>query len=288
MLMKRGIVTAPAILTNMNEGFHTIRYINQEEINYLILYWDKITMPRLAIDFDVINEDELVKCGVLSRHFYYANITSETNVPELSLESQFALVDHLRKSEPGSDWRIHQIGDKNLQPIKNSMQTPAREVIRLELLGLLPVPDGSVHLHDILEFKTRRQPELSALHSYCDDLYLEVLNSADPNLQRARNFSKLKEAVEDLNKLNKQGWQSPIKFNLDVSPEFDISNIRAGYAALLGAIQSPAPVTTAILGGALSVAEGFVKLKVEFRSVRKTNGVNHMMYLSNARREGII
>ncbi|MCF6709474.1 DUF6236 family protein [Raoultella ornithinolytica] len=286
--MKRGIVTAPAILAETNEGFRVIRYINQEEINYFVLYWDKITMPRLLIDFAIENEDELIRCGVLSRFNYMADITGATSVPKLSLESQFSLVEHLRRVEPGSDWRIHQIGDKNLQPIKNSMQTPAREVIRLELLGLLPVPGVSVHLHDILEFKTRRHPELAALHSYCDDLYLEVLNSADPNLQRAINFSKLKGAVDDLNKLNKQEWQSPIKFNLDISPEFDISNIRAGYAALLGAIQSPAPITTAILGGALSVAEGFVKLKVEFRSLRKTNGVNHMMYLSNARREGVI
>lgn len=286
--MERGIVTVAAVLGELNGGFRIKRGITQEELNYFILYWDKISMPRLGIDLRVENEDELVKCGVLTKVNYHTPIMHSADLPQLSLEAQFAVVDHLRRYEPGTDWRIHQLENNNLLPKDRILGMPEKETIKLELLGLLPVPQGNVPLHDILEFKKRRHPELEALHSYCDDLYLEVLNSADPDLQRARNFCKLKKAIEDLDKINNQGWQSPIKFNLDISSEFDISNIRAGYAALLGSTQSPMPLTTAIIGGALSVAEGFVKLKVELRSIRKNNGQNHMVYLSNAKQEGVI
>ncbi|SVW88379.1 Uncharacterised protein [Klebsiella pneumoniae] len=232
--------------------------------------------------------DELESCGVLNRFIFSPRaFSSETYISEL-INAQFHAIDFLRDKESDTDWRIHQIGNDAIYRESQHIELIQREFIRIELLGMLPVPGESVHLHDILEFKLRRNAELVALHYYCDELYLEILNSADPNLLRARSFSKLKKAIEDLDKINNEGWQSPIKFNLDISSEFDISNIRAGFATLLGASQSPMPLTTAIIGGALSVAEGFVKLKVELRGIRKRNGINHIVYLSNARQEGII
>lgn len=288
--MQRGIVTTPVILGEPTKGYNLNieRFLTDEELNYYILYWDKIVMPKFAIHLGLKNEQELIQCGVLSRMPFHSSNISSADLPRLNVSAQYTAVDELRKSEPGTDWRIHQIGSRLNSPYDFSVNSPFKERISIELMGLLPVPQSGVNLHDILEFKERRCPELTALHSYCDDLYLEVLNSADPNLQRARNFTKLKKAIDDLDRINSQGWQSPIKFNLDISSEFDISNIRAGYAMLLGATQSPVPITTAILGGALSVAEGFVKIKVELRSVRKSNGINHMVYLSNAKQEGIL
>lgn len=287
--MKRGVVTTSGIFVKEGGALIVERMISQLELNYFSLYWDEVVMPendQANFSYEPVNE--LLSCGVLKRlYFDCGGFSSDTYASEI-VDLQFAALDVLRREENSTDWRLHQIGGELLYPENKSMNLVCKESIRLELLEVLPVPSTNIHIHEILEFKERRAPELIALHSYCDDLYLEVLNSADPNLQRAKSFFKLKKAIEDLDKLNKQEWQSPIKFNMDISSEFDISNIRAGYAALLSATQSPMPITTAIIGGAISVAEGFVKLKVELRRVRKTNGVNHVAYLSNARREGII
>ncbi|HDX8776477.1 TPA: hypothetical protein RQO08_001365 [Klebsiella oxytoca] len=287
--MKRGVVTTTGVFVKESDALIIKRMISPLELNYFALYWDEIVMPENSqVRFASELVREMQSCGAIKRFRFDMNVFSADTYASELVDMQFITLDILRGEEKDTDWRIHQIGGEFFYPENKPIDLINRESIRLELIGLLPVPDTNVHFHEILEFKERRAPELAALHSYCDDLYLEILNSADPNLQRARNFSKLKEAIEDLDKLNKQEWQSPIKFNMDISSEFDISNIRAGYAALLSATQSSMPITTAIIGGALSVAEGFVKLKVELRSVRKTNGVNHMMYLSNARREGVI
>ncbi|HHE0159238.1 hypothetical protein JJ672_17900 [Klebsiella pneumoniae] len=288
-MMKRGIVTSPGVFGRRSSGFTLKRMISHLEINYFCLYWDNVVIPESGqMRFLPQLMDEMESCGVLKRLIFNRNVfSSDTYISEL-VDAQFYALNFLRGKESDTDWRIHQLGDEVIYQESESIELVRRECIRLELLGMLPVPDESVHLHDILEFKLRRKSELVALHSYCDELYLEILNSADPNLLRARSFSKLKKAIEDLDKINNEGWQSPIKFNLDISSEFDISNIRAGFATLLGASQSPMPLTTAIIGGALSVAEGFVKLKVELRGIRKRNGINHIVYLSNARQEGII
>ncbi|CAM8185623.1 DUF6236 family protein [Klebsiella pneumoniae] len=287
--MKRGIVTPPGVFERKAGGFTLKRIISRLEINYFCLYWDKLVIPENGqMRFIPHITDELESCGMLSRFIFSPRVfSSDTYISEL-VNAQFYALDLLRSKESDTDWRIHQIGNDVIYRESEYIELVQRELIRIELLGVLPVPDGSVHLHDILEFKLRRNAELVALHYYCDELYLEILNSADPNLLRARNFSKLKKAVEDLDKINNEVWQSPVRFNLDISSEFDVSNIRAGFAALLGASQSPMPLTTAIIGGVLSVAEGFVKLKVELRGVRKSNSVNHIVYLSNARKEGII
>ncbi len=130
-------------------------------------------------------------------------VSSDTYISEL-VDAQFYALNFLRGKESDTDWRIHQLGDEVIYQESESIELVRRECIRLELFGMLPVPDESVHLHDILEFKLRRKSELVALHSYCDELYLEILNSADPNLLRARSFSKLKKAIEDLDKINNE------------------------------------------------------------------------------------
>jgi hypothetical protein len=87
-------------------------------------------------------------------------------------------------------------------------------------------------------------------------LYFEIINSDDPTLQAARTFHKAKQAISDLEKLNAEGWRSPIKFDLDISPEFDLSDIRAGIATILGAFSSPHVLETVTAGAVIAVLEG--------------------------------
>ncbi len=288
--MKRGVVAIPAILEKYKAGFNLERSIFPEEVNYYALYWDYIAMPtNNFMEINVWMQDELVDCGLLIRPKLNYSDMSMDKFADFYIESQFLVLDELRRDRFEVDWRAHQIGNDVLMPASLAESSALKNNIRLSLDRLLPVPSGEVHLHDILEFKLRRKAELIALHTYCDDLYLEIVNSADKNLLHAKNFEKLKLAIEDLDKVSSEGWQFPIKFNLDISQEFDISQSRAGIATMLLALNSPNPVENIGAGAVISVLEGFVKIKAEIRSFRKSSRINNdFIYLSNAIKEDII
>ncbi|MDC5950650.1 DUF6236 family protein [Proteus mirabilis] len=184
--MQRGVVVSSELITrNKNDsGFTIQRTINPVEMNYLALYWDKIVIPSNNIIYTgVANEEVFMDSGVLERPRYSVNGSFNTDdYPDLQVRLQSKTVDTLREKNPSSDWRIHQFGGDFL-----SRDSFFSESARVELANLLPVPSVDVHIHEILEFKERRKAELEALHSYSDDLYLEILNSGDPDLNQSQS-----------------------------------------------------------------------------------------------------
>lgn len=284
--MQRGVVVSSELITrNKNDsGFTIQRTINPVEMNYLALYWDKIVIPsNNIIHTGVSNEDVFMESGVLERPRYSVNGAFNTDdYSDLQVKLQSKTVDVLREKIPDSDWRIHQFGGDFL-----SRDSFFSESARIELANLLPVPSVDVHIHEILEFKERRASELAALHSYSDDLYLEILNSGDPDLTKAKTMSKLKKTISDIDKLNNESWRSPIKFNLQISNEVDIAKIKSLYLTVAGAATTGHPLESLIVGGLCTFLEGYVSLKVGLQSVRPGGG-NELIYLSNARKEKII
>ncbi|QGU16397.1 hypothetical protein GNG27_17655 [Leclercia sp. 119287] len=283
--MERGVVALPFEVHQRDQGFITGDALSALQLNYFALYWDKITIPKnIFFGMQLPNEDVFEEVGLLTRPLVdVGSVMSVENFPRIHLSTQAQVTDHLRKVDKSTAWSIHQTGDNSLLFADQSV---SKETVRLELENLLPVPGPNVAIHEILEFKHRRKDELQALHSYCDELYFEIINSGDPTLQAAKTFTKLKQAISDLEKLNVEGWRSPIKFDLDISPEFDLSDIRAGIATILGAFSSPHVLETVTAGAVIAVLEGFVKIKPRLQSMR--NGANtNLAYISKARVEGV-
>lgn len=284
--MERGVVALPFEIEKIERGFRTGDLLSPLQLNYFALYWDKISIPENAFyRSDVPNEKIFEDLGVLTRPMVNMgpSIESSEQFLKLYLLSQMKVADYLRNKDKTTAWSIHQGGSNPLLLANGSV---SKETVRLELENLLPVPGADVGLHEILEFKMRRASELEALHSYCDELYFEVINSGDPQLQAAKTFSKLKQAIEDLEKLNSEGWRSPIKFDLDISPEFDLSDCRAGIATIIGAFASTHVFETVTTGAVIAVLEGFVKIKPKLQSLRKGQNDN-LAYISRARKEGV-
>jgi len=283
--MERGVVALPFEIKAGQQVFKPSSLLNTVQLNYFALYWDKISiLDNSFIGAELPNEKVFIDAGLLSRPQIYAgNVIDFNEFSQSYLLSQLQIADKLRDADKTVSWSIHQIGDSPLILADGSV---SKETVRLELENLLPVPGAEVGLHEILEFKHRRNAELQALHSYCDELYFEIISSGDPRLQAAKSFSGLKNAIKDLEKLNAEGWRSPLKFDLDISPEFDLTDCKAGFSTILNAFHSPHFLETISLGTLLSVAEGFVKLRVKLQSVRKGGNTN-LAYISKGRREGI-
>lgn len=286
--MERGVVFSSCELlrTDGGDGLRVGRQISPLEMNYLSLYWDKLVCPtNNIINVGIENEDDLVRCGLLKRPIF--TLQGKINIGDMSdfhADSHAKTIDILRNSEGNVDWRMHFLNEQiNIQP---ELSRNA-EVLRFEICNLLPVPNEAVNLHEILEFKERRKPELIALHSYLDELYLSIKNSGDIHLQRAKALSDLKNAIADIDALNDETWRSPIKFDISTSFEFDLYQ---AFGALTGvALAASGPHPYDILGGLGTVASvlgGCIKIKPTFQSVL-INGNNNLAYLSKGKRENL-
>ncbi|WP_112934221.1 DUF6236 family protein [Escherichia coli] len=283
--MKRGVVALPFEILQHGTRFKTGKILSPLELNYFALYWDKISVPQNTfIRFKLNNEQLFEDVGLLSRPLVKPKVPGMAgNFADFYLSSQLSVADQLRNEDKTTIWSIHQTGENRLFMPDGAV---SKEAVRLELENLLPVPGPHIALHEILEFKQRRNAELQALHSYCDELYFEIINSGDPRLQAAKSFTRLKKAIEDLDKLNAEGWRSPIRFDLDISPEFDLTACRAGIATILNAFNSPHVVESIAIGSVLTLVEGFVKIRPKLQSMREGGGEN-LAYVSKGRIEGI-
>lgn len=286
--MERGVVfTSRELLSNEDgRGFQTGRAISLEEINYLTLYWDKLVSPtNNFVHLSLINEDELIKCGILTRpRFAITGVMDSANMADFHTRTHVDALNQLRRSEGNVDWRMHFL---NNEVAIHDDKAEKKEVLRFELADLLPVPPKETPLHEILEFKERRKAELLALHGYLDELYFEVIKSGDFDLQRAKAISGLRKSLDALNSLNNEGWRSPIKFNLSTSFEFDLSQLVSGGSAVYAAMHSSQPFEVFCAGAAITVLSGFIKVRPQLQSVIK-GGYANLAYLTNASKEGVI
>lgn len=287
--MKRGIVSLPVGLKSINNSLKMHDGLSPLELNFFALYWDELLIPNSNVfHFGIEREDEYIKSGFLKRPLipHRGGMFTEKDIIPLFLGGQDYFLDGKRKEETGSDWRLNQIGDYLC--IDNTTSELIHS-FRIELSNVLPVPDSSVSIYDILEFKEKRKGELDAFNNYLDELYLEVASSGDFNLSRAKAYSKLRSALEDLDKLNSEGWRSPIKF--DTSELFEASNgdLMSGASALYSIWEAnQGNLSGAITAGVAAViGQGFARLKPSIQSVRRKPGDN-IAYLSSAHKESIL
>lgn len=286
--MERGVVFTRSELIKIagGKGFKTGKSINRLDINYFLLYWDRLVSPSNNIfHFGIPCEDELINLGKLEvPKFSVGNVVTDSMYVEIDALSQAKSLDLMRQKYKDIDWRIHSLNDELNFSESDSV---VKQTLRFDLCNLLPVPGPDVNLNEILEFKERRSDELIALHSYIDELYFEVINSGDFELSKAKAFDGFKRAIADLDALNSQGWRSPIKFDISSSFEFDLSQVMTAATAGVAAMNSEHPLAMLSVGAIASVLGGFIKVTPKMQSVLK-DGNKSLAYLAKAKVEGVI
>ncbi|KAB0808796.1 DUF6236 family protein [Cronobacter sakazakii] len=286
--MKRGIIFSGCELLPIegSRGFRTGRWLSQEELNYLVLYWDKLVSPtNNLVHTGIQKEDELISCGILTRPRFIANgFFGGGDIADFHAATQTKTLNVLRSQDPDIDWRMHYFADQ-IAIIPEDAQRKA--TLRFELANLLPVPQAGIPIYEILEFKERRADELTALHAYLDELYFEVLNSGDFDLKRNIAISGLKRAIEDINKLNASGWQSPIRIDISSSFEFDLNQLVSGVTTISAALANDYPLATLSVGAALTFLGGFIKITPKVQNVIRS-GDPKLAYLTKAKSEGLV
>lgn len=289
--MKRGIVTSPCVY-----GFHTgqaVVALGQQlscsDINYYCLYWDEMVILDSAnISMPVPKQDELYKNGLLKRpKMVVEGMLNIRDFPRLYSNFQIDTLNNLRADEKTTDWLLHQSGDE----FSFGDYNRAKEQIRLELLNALPIPKDDVNIADILEHKLKFSDDFNALHLYIEELYFDILKSPDQELSKRKSFTRLKEQLDNIDKICSRKWQIPLRFDLSTNFEIDGEKL----SELIKATISVATPVSLSGGGALgtlgalaaSTAMSFINIKPVW--VGFNTGVdNKLAYISKASRYNIV
>lgn len=228
--MEKGIIAAPARVSGNGAQFRSEEGLTPEELRYFLLYWDKVVIPTTnLVHLAVPQEDELLSTGVVTRpRVPFSGTFNGELVARAQLLAQTTVARDLIKNDRGVDWVLHQIGSEIIIPDEESIE---KQLIRVDLVNSLPVPNGDVPIPDILDFKERRKDELLQLHQAIDDLYLEILSSPDQSLKTKQSVSQFRKSIETLNNVTREKWEITDKF--DISAELNINgkDVAAGVAA---------------------------------------------------------
>lgn len=186
MKNSRGIVLSPPFELLTNGGISCGGSPDPADIRKYLLYWDEIDYPDnnfisvgACPDIQFLIE---TKVATRTRVQFTGSMSSDNG--EIFIKAQQAVFDKRQQESPGN-WSLaqpctapHFIGGQS------------KAAIDYELWNVLPVPKKEVPLNDILEFKSNRQPELTALRVYLDELYQQVIASSD--IPRAKNTAIVK------------------------------------------------------------------------------------------------
>lgn len=259
-------------------------HISQSNLNYrklLInaLYWDKIITTNNNL-INISNEEtpgvpELKMEGLFTEVMLPINGGGALATILYDSNMKF-MMDSLARKDINF---IASEADKVL--IKNSNEVAPDSGELFTLINAIPEPDESVNIHDILEFRLKRNGELKNLMNKINELNNRVLNSQNRDLELKVAINEIDKACADVIRLYSE---SRIKFNLsEVKFNFNIPEIvtNAG-AAYFGAKSIGLPETGAILASATYGFSTFVNFSsaMSLRRIDKSNPFNYVGQMS--------
>ena len=262
-ILEKGIVISPPINCS-DKGLHIkSSALNDSELRFSLLYWDKLVWPCSNAIHIASNEDAkfLESEGILTRPNYNFNGLLENIIAT----TQIKAFRDLETNEPGQ-WTMA-LGENSLQI--NMADFQEDEGALIELHRAIPIPTHDVPLNDILEFKERRKPELLAFRHHMDQLLAEIHNSTDKQAILEKKIEEIDTACTGLLKVSRE-WQCPVYVS-NLKASFSINSRKLSHGAigawLLGGPLGLSTATAATVGSVLSAIE--IKGDFGFRSIRR-------------------
>ncbi len=279
--MENHILMFPDMFINAdNNSIH----IAQSNLNYrklLInaLYWDKIITTNNNL-INVSNNDtpgvpELKREGLFTE--VMLPINGNGNFATILYEANMKfMIESLARKDINF---IASEADKVL--IKNSNEVAPDNGELFTLINAIPEPDESVNIHDVLEFRHKRQGELKNLMNKINELNIRVLKAENRGLELKAAINEIDIACADVIRLYNE---SLIKFNLS-KVRFNLNPLKiiAGAGGVYkGVKQFELPETAAIISGIVGGVFTAIDFSESFslRRIDKTNPFNYVGKMS--------
>lgn len=223
----RGIIVSPPIEIEGNHLYARHSNLDQGELRFSLLYWDRLVWPSSrAIHFPSSNDETYLEdTGHLERPDYTFNGDAAQGIARGQIT---AFLDR-EQGLPGA-WSMAQGKDSLL--IKSGVFQD-RGGISLDLFRAIPTPQENVPLEEIIEFREKRKTELILLRHKIDSLAHRVNKAENKETELAACISEIDAACYSLLQCSRE-WQSPIYLsNLKVSIGFNplafLGSAKAGF-----------------------------------------------------------
>lgn len=285
--MKKGIIAAPGEFSGKGSEFRFGRMLAPEQLRYFLLYWDRVVIPsNNIVHLAVPEEEELLSTGVFTRPSVpFSGVFNGETMAKAQLDAQALVAKDLIENDRSVDWVLHQLGNEIVLPDELALE---RQLVRVEIANCLPVPPGSTHIPDILEFKERRKDELELLHRSIDQLYFEILRSPDPSLQSKQALSDFQKSIVALNAVSQERWGVSTSYSLSAELNLSGKDLLAGAAAAaaFGFFLHPMVIPVAGVIGAVASA---VNIRASWAKTFEPSKEKSVLgYLVSARDEGVL
>ncbi|MGP5490224.1 DUF6236 family protein [Pseudomonas helleri] len=243
--------------------------LRAEQVRFGLCFWDRIAWPSIypLSNYDDTDMDFLSSAGVLLRP--EAKLVPNLTSPGKGLaESYFMAYQELEKKEPGR-WSLSASAECDIKFFLGDHIAPDRG-ITVSLHRAVPIPTRDVMLHDLLEFKLKREPELLALRAEIDNCKQLITSSIDRAEAFATQRDRIDTACTDLLVVSRER-KMPVSIS-DVSMAFEFNGSAAiALAAATAAFSDKFELTgvqTLLTSVGLIAASG-IKLTTTFGSGRR-------------------
>lgn len=271
---QKGIVFGPSTQADVRSKITTIRNeVNALDLRFSLLFWDKILIPDSnAITADIGKDGEfLVAEGYIER-------------PKIRFDGKWKGVEAVAAtfSEPIKILRARAASQWSLWRSEDGLSIMDGEEVddaglSFKLHHVLPVPDKSVPLEDVLEFRARRISEISALRSRLDQVFNEILLEPDRTVAENTKIDALMQAVADFMRVSRER-KFPLKMS-GFKAKLDYKSLTAGVAGYEYAnSQLGLPPALSILSGFCGGVFCSCSTDVGLRSKEKTASPYEYVY----------
>lgn len=234
--------------------FEIAETANPGKLAAYLAFWDRLAVLDDGRRYLRLTHDEqfLEREGVLSR---LESSPLETNTLR---HAQFGAFEMLERDEPGI-WAV----------ASESAPTQATggraRTILVSLFDVLPVPDRTVPLAEILHFRERRKIERDRLRNHLELLYQCILGAADGTLALRTQIEALSSAVRDYLNVSEEAGLRPRLAACEARLKWEFSpHLALGGAAIGGALGD---IRTAIVGALAGLSSNLLpKIEVSLGS----------------------
>lgn len=230
MNYERGIILGPDAEIDVKNNKIHIRNSepNAGLLRHALLYWDKIDFPQNnIIHVNSASIDFLTKSGVAQSTQIHANGSGD--MAALYVAAQFEAFRELNNQSPDM-WTFGQHA-REFSGLNDEI-THA-QIAEIEINSALPTPPDDTPLEDILELKLKHQTEFRSLRIAVDELYEEVLKSAQMPRAEGAVVHRLQSVILDIRAVVDKSWlervKSSVKFDFNLPTSFSAGV--AGYFA---------------------------------------------------------
>jgi len=252
---KKGIVLSPPFKPLITGGIQCGGTHDPLELRKYLMYWDEIDYPsNNLINVSSHDVNYLEQAGVLKRTRVVFQGTINSGRGEFFVAAQEEALRQNQVKEPGV-WNLAQVSE-----VPFYTQQSSGISVDFELYGMLPVPSQDTPLADVLEFKSKRSSELIAFRVYLDEIYQNIINSADVPRAKNTELKKLELAIKDLDRVLGESIIKRTVTNIRNTINMDFSGIvGAGLgAAGIASVIHMSPLLAGMAGAGVVV--GFKSL----------------------------